>query len=521
MPLPRPAGCGTARRRSVAFPRQGGRVCVWAQQQAGTTRNRPVLSEEESSAMEAVKDITETVAVDLGALLDAGDDAMVILEAGDTRLVVHRAVLADRSPVFAHDTLEACTGVVRIADIGGPVLRQLVSYLYTLRAPQLPGTAPQLLAAADKYGASGLKAECERQVAAQLTVETAAAAATLAVRHSCSDLRRAAIEFIKARTHEVMATQGWADAMRKQPEDLIEVSRLLYDPPPQTSAPVVTELRTTTTSTTTTTRTTTTTTAATTTSASAPRRTPAAAARPTTPQPDEATVSQMRAPVVTELSTTTRTTTTSAAAATSASAPRQTPAAAQPTTPPPDEATVSQMRAPVVTELSTTTRTTTTSAAAATSASAPRHTPAAAQPTTPPPDEATVSQMRSLSAEERDRRLVEAAAEEGAVGELRALIAAGADLVARDDWGWTALHCAAYRGDVEAARLLVGAGAAVDARDDGGWTPLHIAAVNGRAEVAAVLLVVGADRGATTGDGETALDVARRRNRRRLVEMLS
>ncbi|XP_046983444.1 poly [ADP-ribose] polymerase tankyrase-1-like isoform X1 [Schistocerca americana] len=386
--------------------------------------------------MEAVKDITETVAVDLGDLLDAGDDAMVILEAGETRLVVHRAVLADRSPVFAamfaHDTLEASTGVVRIADIGGPVLRQLVSYLYTQRAPQLPGTAPQLpgtapqlLAAADKYGASGLKAECERQVAAQLTVETAAAAATLAVRHSCSDLRRAAIEFIKARTHEVMATQGWADAMLHQPKDLIEVSRLLYDPPPQTSAPVVTEPRTTTTSTTTTTRTTT-----------------------------------------------------------------------------------------------TTTRTTTTTAATATSASAPRQTPAAARPTTPPPDEATVSQMRSLSAGERDRRLVQAA-EEGAVGELRALIAAGADVEARGGLGRTALHWAAGRGDVEAARLLVGAGAAVDARDDDGWTPLHVAAYNGRAEVAAALLVAGADRGATTRGGQTALDLARESAYRRLVEMLS
>ncbi|XP_047104807.1 ankyrin repeat domain-containing protein 23-like [Schistocerca piceifrons] len=373
--------------------------------------------------MEAVKGITETVAVDLGALLDAGDDAMVILEAGDTRLVVHRAVLADRSPVFAamfaHDTLEACTGVVRIADIGGPVLRQLVSYLYTLRAPQLPGTAPQLLTAADKYGASGLKAECERQVAAQLTVETAAAAAVLAVRHSCSDLRRTAIEFIKARTHEVMATQGWADAMRKQPEDLIEVSRLLYDPPPQTSAPVVTEPRTTTTSTT------------------------------------------------------------------------------------------------------TTTRTATTTAATATSASAPHQTPAAARPTTPRPDEATVSQMRSLSAEERNRRLGQAV-KLGAVGELRALIAAGADVEARDEWrGWTALHWAAHRGDVEAARLLVGAGAAVDARTDHGATPLHWAALNGHAEVAAALLDAGADRGATTLGGETALDLARQYDRRRLVEMLS
>ncbi|XP_046983216.1 protein roadkill-like [Schistocerca americana] len=194
--------------------------------------------------MEVVKDITETAAVDLGDLLDAGDCAVVTLTAGDTRLLAHRAVLADRSPVFAamfaHDTLEASSGAVSILDVGGPVLRQLVSYLYTLRAPQLPGAAPQLLAAADKYGVSRLKAECERQVAAQLTVETAAAAAVLAVRHSCSDLRRAAIEFIKARTHEVMATQGWADAMRKQPEDLIEVSRLLYDPPPKSSTPAVT-----------------------------------------------------------------------------------------------------------------------------------------------------------------------------------------------------------------------------------------------------------------------------------------
>ncbi|XP_049796028.1 uncharacterized protein LOC126212646 [Schistocerca nitens] len=372
--------------------------------------------------MEAVKDITETEAVDLGALLDAGDDTMVILEAGDTRLVVHRAVLADRSPVFAamfaHDILETSTGVVRIADIGGPVLRQLVSYLYTLRAPQLPGTAPQLLAAADKYGASGLKAECERQVAAHLTVETAAAAATLAVRHSCSDLRRAAIKFIKTCPFEVMATQGWADAVRKQPEDLIEVSRLLYNPPPQTSAPVITEPRTTTTSTT------------------------------------------------------------------------------------------------------TTTRTATTTAATTTSASAPHQTPAAARPTTPPPDEATVSQMRSLSAKERGRRLVQAA-EEGAVGQLRALIAAGADVGARGWDGGTAMHGAARGGNVEAARLLVGTGAALDAWNGGGWTPLHVAAAYGHAEVAAALLDAGADRGATDSGGWTALDIARQYNQRRLVEMLS
>ncbi|XP_049944413.1 integumentary mucin C.1-like [Schistocerca serialis cubense] len=394
--------------------------------------------------MEVVKDITETAAVDLGDLLDAGDCAVVTLTAGDTRLLAHRAVLADRSPVFAamfaHDTLEASSGAVSILDVGGPVLRQLVSYLYTLRAPQLPGAAPQLLAAADKYGVSRLKAECERQVAAQLTVETAAAAAVLAVRHSCSDLRRAAIEFIKARTHEVMATQGWADAMRKQPEDLIEVSRLLYDPPLKSSTPAVTA--TTATATTTTDATTTT---ATTTTANAPRQTPAAAALPTSPPPGEATVSRMRPPAATRLRPTTTTTTAVATAATT----------------------------------STTTNTNTATAATTTTAGTTRQTPtaAAAPPTTPAPDHATVSHLRSLSAKERGRRLVQAA-EVGSVGQLRALIAAGADVGARGE-------------------------------------------AHGHAEVAAALLVAGADRGATTRGGRTALDFVGWCNHRRLVEMLS
>ncbi|XP_046983905.1 ankyrin repeat domain-containing protein 65-like [Schistocerca americana] len=225
--------------------------------------------------MSAAAEVQRTAAVDLGALLDAGDGAVVTLVAGETRLAAHRAVLAARSPVFRamfqHDTLEASCGEVRIADVGGPVLRQLLSYVYTLQAPQLTDTAPELLAAADRYGLSALKAACEQQVAAQLEVETAAAAAVLAVRHSCPSLTAAAVHFIRATDYKVMATQGWADAMRSCPEYLTEVSRLLSEPLARAVAPAVPALP-----------------------LGDPGRSPAVAARHTLPPPDDATVSHLR-----------------------------------------------------------------------------------------------------------------------------------------------------------------------------------------------------------------------------------
>ncbi|XP_049944669.1 protein roadkill-like [Schistocerca serialis cubense] len=109
--------------------------------------------------------------------------------------------------------------------------------MYTLQAPQLARMAPQLLVVADKYGLSGLKAQCEQQLAAQLSVETAVATAVLAIRNSCSSLKKAAAAFIETHILYVMATKGWADALHCQPEDLIEVLKLLSEPPAETSTP--------------------------------------------------------------------------------------------------------------------------------------------------------------------------------------------------------------------------------------------------------------------------------------------
>ena len=73
------------------------------------------------------------------------------------------------------------------------------------------------------------------------------------------------------------------------------------------------------------------------------------------------------------------------------------------------------------------------------------------------------------------------------------LLEQGADMEARDDYGWTSLHFAAARNKPEAVALLLDRGADIEARDDYEWTPLHVAAMGNNPEVVALLLDRGAD----------------------------
>ncbi|XP_049839674.1 uncharacterized protein LOC126284640 [Schistocerca gregaria] len=170
----------------------------------------------------------------------------------------------------------------------------------------------------------------------------------------------------------------------------------------------------------------------------------------------------------------------------------------------------------------------------------------------PPPNDAAVSRLRNLSVEERGRRLIEAA-KNGAMPELQALLAAGADVGAKDEKSNTALHWAAWEGYTQAVRCLMEAGAHKDignsvkntplhwaawggraavvrlllassanpnVRNQDGMTPLHEAAKHGRADVAIVLLDAGADKEARTNEGYTPLEIARQYNQHHLVDLL-
>lgn len=100
------------------------------------------------------------------------------------------------------------------------------------------------------------------------------------------------------------------------------------------------------------------------------------------------------------------------------------------------------------------------------------------------------------------------AAQAGDVQRIESLLAAGADIAARDDYGNAPLHLAAKAGQARAVELLLKHGADAKAVAYNKYTPLHLAAWSGNAEVIALLLDHGADVKATDCLGKPPLSYA-------------
>ncbi len=97
----------------------------------------------------------------------------------------------------------------------------------------------------------------------------------------------------------------------------------------------------------------------------------------------------------------------------------------------------------------------------------------------------------------------------------------GADVRAKSQEGWTALHWAAQCGREDSAAYLLSRGLDVNARcADAFGTPLTMAAANGSLGVAKMLLAKGADVNARASDGTTPLHTAASHGETAMVKFL-
>jgi len=92
---------------------------------------------------------------------------------------------------------------------------------------------------------------------------------------------------------------------------------------------------------------------------------------------------------------------------------------------------------------------------------------------------------------------------------------------ARTGLGSTPLHLAATNPDVTAVKALLAAGADVNAKDMDGNTPLHMAAYTNRIEATKVLLEAGADVNIVSSGGRTPMAMARKSRADEIAGLIS
>ncbi|MHC4103662.1 MAG: ankyrin repeat domain-containing protein [Planctomycetota bacterium] len=108
----------------------------------------------------------------------------------------------------------------------------------------------------------------------------------------------------------------------------------------------------------------------------------------------------------------------------------------------------------------------------------------------------------------------------GQIGEVKRLVAKGANVNARDMEGFTPLHFAVREGHQTVAELLIEKGANPSATSTVGQTPLHEAAIIGHEGLAKLLISNGADVNAETGFGITPLHLSAEARHIAVVELL-
>ena len=175
---------------------------------------------------------------DLGSLLEQGllCDVTLVNVKSKKNFAAHKAILSIRSPVFRqmfqHEMREKATNRVEIEDTEDKVLHEMLTFIYTGKAPNIvsmTGTQDlqDLFCIADKYEVCRLKEMCAEAMCKNLNSSNAVNTLLLADKHSSYALREACIEFIAGHASQVMATQEWKDL--KVCPDYFKMVAEIYD----------------------------------------------------------------------------------------------------------------------------------------------------------------------------------------------------------------------------------------------------------------------------------------------------
>ncbi|XP_061386089.1 speckle-type POZ protein-like [Musca vetustissima] len=165
---------------------------------------------------------------DMGKLLQSEKFSDVTLMVEKQQLKAHKNILSMRSEVFAamfdnEAMTENTSNCVDINDMEYPVVREMLTFIYTNQAPNIDEMPIELFVAADKYALKKLKAKCEIALNRQLTCNNALEILILADRHNSEVVKLRSIHFIKQNMAEIEKNDDWQTMLTEYPQLIEEI----------------------------------------------------------------------------------------------------------------------------------------------------------------------------------------------------------------------------------------------------------------------------------------------------------
>ncbi|XP_065203936.1 speckle-type POZ protein B-like [Planococcus citri] len=142
---------------------------------------------------------------------------------------VHKVVLASRSnyfdKMFKSGMVENELNRVEITDVTEDVMVEMLKFIYTGKCENVNKLADGLLAAADKYDLDELKMICVESISKSLSVDNAPNILVLSDLYRVSKLKSKVIDFILAKSTEIMNSATWNNIMPMYPQLLNDVCK--------------------------------------------------------------------------------------------------------------------------------------------------------------------------------------------------------------------------------------------------------------------------------------------------------
>ncbi|XP_029728091.2 uncharacterized protein LOC109397344 [Aedes albopictus] len=155
-------------------------------------------------------------------MLEQEQSTDVVISFGKKHLKAHNFMLAAHSHTF-NDMLntEKQESQLKLTDFDYEVVKEMLTFIYTKRLPNLEKLAVGLLRIDDKYNIKGLRERCEESFCESISTNNAIRLQALAEHHNLSQLKDRVRVFIECNLKAVQESVDWKTLMQKCYSDLI------------------------------------------------------------------------------------------------------------------------------------------------------------------------------------------------------------------------------------------------------------------------------------------------------------